>query len=150
MAESDIFKNFLHGKGMKFTPERRTILRLVFDTHEHFDAEELHLTALSAGQNVSRATIYRTLELLVASGLLRRYTFEENQARYEHIYGHKHHEHLFCVSCNRIFEFTSEQMDRIVREVCDQFRFTPTTRTFQISGYCLHCRAPKIRNGDKG
>jgi len=138
-TELEIFRQFLKGKQLKVTPEREAILRLVFGTHEHFDAEELLLDARGTGQRVSKATIYRTLDLLVESGLLTKHIFNGRHSRYEHIYGHKNHEHMFCVSCHRIFEFTVPDLDRIQDEIAVRFNFRPLERSLQISGYCSRC-----------
>ena len=138
-TELEIFRQFLKEKLLKVTPEREAILRLVFGTHEHFDAEDLLMDARSSGQRVSKATIYRTLDLLVESGLLIRHTFDGRHARYEHIYGHRHHEHMFCIVCHRIIEFTAPDLNRIQDEVASQFKFRPLKRSFQISGYCSRC-----------
>ena len=138
-TELEIFRKFLKEKQLKVTPEREAILRLVFGTHEHFDAEELLLDARGTGQRVSKATIYRTLELLVESGLLIKHIFDGRHARYEHIYGHKSHEHMFCIVCHRIFEFTAPELDRIQNEVASRFEFKPLERSLQISGYCSRC-----------
>ncbi|MBI2194446.1 MAG: transcriptional repressor [Planctomycetes bacterium] len=142
--EAEIFQGFLRKNGLKFTPERVIILRLVFETHEHFDAEELFMAVRRAGERVSKATIYRTLDILVESGLVRRHTFDDRQARYEHIFGHKYHEHLHCLSCHRIFEFTHEDLDRIQASVCERYKFTPASRSFFISGYCSRCSPPPL------
>ena len=89
-----IFRDYVQSKGLKFTPERQAILNHVFECHEHFEAEELLIDMRKNNKRVSKATIYRTLALLVNSGLLREVIFGEKHAHYEHVYGHEHHEHL--------------------------------------------------------
>ena len=95
-----------------WTPEREAILGQVFATHEHFEADDLLLRLKKKNIRISRATIYRTLELLVKSRLVRKVTFGENHTHYEHTFGHKHHDHLICVKCGNVLEFTNPNIEQ--------------------------------------
>ena len=92
---------------------RRALVRHIFDSHKHFDADELVPTS-AAGRQVSRSTVYRTLRLLVEAGLLRELRLT-NRTAYEHDYGYPSHDHLHCTECNTVVEFRNDDI-RQVRE----------------------------------
>src|SRR5437763_1021695 len=83
----DKFREFLEIRGEKLTESRRILVRHIFDTHKHFDADELVADLQRAGRRVSRATVYRTLRLLVEAGLLPELGLTDRTA-YEHGFGH--------------------------------------------------------------
>ncbi|MFV1974191.1 MAG: Fur family transcriptional regulator [Candidatus Scalindua sp.] len=134
-----VFRDYVQSKGLKFTPERQAILNHVFECHGHFEAEELLIDMRKSNKRVSKATIYRTLALLVNSGLLREVIFGEKHAHYEHVYGHEHHEHLVCIGCGKIIEFTDERIEKFQEEICIANKFKAESHKFQIMGYCVDC-----------
>lgn len=138
--EKEIFKMYLVGKGLKFTSERERILEEAFSRHDHFDAEAIFQAFRDRGVDISRATIYRTLPLLVESGLVQEAMRCGEKVHYEHIYGHRSHGHMICVKCGKIIEFEDEKLERIKRKVCDEHDFKPTEFRFGIKGYCKNCQ----------
>ncbi len=112
------FREFLEIRGEKLTEPRRVLVRHIFDSHKHFDADELVSDLRGAGRKVSRATVYRTLRLLVDAGLLRELRLT-NRTAYEHDYGYPSHDHLHCTGCDRIIEFNDDEVRRI-REAVSQ------------------------------
>ncbi len=133
------FKNYIQSRGLKFTPEREAILNQVFESHRHFEAEELLFDMRKNNKRVSKATVYRTLALLVESGLLREVIFGEKHAHYEHVFGNEHHEHLVCVKCGKIIEFSDDKLEKLQDEICVRSKFKPISHRFQITGYCKDC-----------
>jgi Fur family ferric uptake transcriptional regulator len=141
--ERQVFRDHLRHHGLKFTRERDRILAEVYQVEGHFRPDDLLVRFRTNGIRVSRATIYRTLELLVAAGLVRRETFRGSGAHYERAHkveGHSHHDHLYCTSCGAIFEFHNEEIERLQEEVCQGFGFEPHSHSHQISGSCRDCR----------
>ena len=136
----DAFREFLAKRGLKLTPERRLILEEVFRQHDHFEAEELLFRMRQRKVRVSKATLYRTLPLLVKAGLLREEVFGERHLHYEHVHGRKHHDHLLCLSCGKIEEFFDETMEQLQEQICARHGFAPTGHTLEIHGYCKDCR----------
>lgn len=134
------FKNFLKEKRLKFTPERRAILKGVFSLHRHFDVDELYDKLRKAGVNVSRASIYRTLPLLIQCGLIAQTFRCRDKASYEHIFGHEHHDHMLCMRCGKIIEFSDEKIEKLQEEVCKRYRFKSVEHKLGIRGYCRKCR----------
>jgi Fur family transcriptional regulator, ferric uptake regulator len=134
------FQHFLQGQGLKLTTERASLVREIFSTHYHFEADELLFKMKGKKVKISRATVYRTLELLVKSGMVRRVHLGEDHYHYEHISGNSHHDHLICTTCGSVIEFHDPLIEDRQREICDRKRFTPTFHNLQILGVCDSCR----------
>ena len=146
MNEHEIFRKFLKSEGLRFTPERAIILEEAFSIHEHFEAEDLVFSIRRHGHRVSKATVYRTLALLVQCGLLREVIFGERHSHYEHVFGHKHHDHLICLKCGKIIEFSEETIERLQKSVCAQYRFEPVRHRLEITGTCEDCARQRTQN----
>ena len=138
--EINRFQHFLAGQGLKLTSERTALVREIFSTHYHFEADELLFKMKEKNVKISRATIYRTLELLVRSGLVRRVHLGEDHYHYEYVSGNSHHDHLICTTCGSVIEFHDEQLEQRQREICERKKFTPTFHNLQILGVCDSCR----------
>jgi Fur family ferric uptake transcriptional regulator len=134
------FQSFLQQQGLKLTSERTALLREIFSIHYHFEADELLFKMKEKSVKISRATVYRTLELLVKSGLVRRVHLGEDHYHYEHVSGNSHHDHLICTTCGGVIEFHDEVLEARQREICERKKFTPTFHNLQILGVCDACR----------
>jgi Fur family ferric uptake transcriptional regulator len=134
------FETFLQAQGLKLTRERAALLREIFATHYHFEADELLFKMKEKTVKISRATIYRTLELLVKSGMVRRVHLGEDHYHYEHVRGDSHHDHLICTTCGNVIEFNDPVLEERQIEICEKRRFTPTFHNLQILGVCDACR----------
>ena len=134
------FQDFLQQQGLKLTSERTALVREIFSTHYHFEADELLFKMKEKNVKISRATVYRTLELLVKSGLVRRVHLGEDHYHYEHVSGNSHHDHLICTTCGGVIEFHDEELERLQIAICEKKKFTPTFHNLQILGVCDSCR----------
>ena len=141
--ESKIFQNFLGEKGLKLTKERIAVLKEVFSSHTHFEPENLYLRIKASGSKASRASVYRTLSLLVESGLVEKVTRTEKSNVYEHTFGHSHHDHMICDGCGSIIEFYSEKLENLQKEICVGNGFDGRSHTLEIHGYCTECKKIK-------
>ncbi|HVT45307.1 MAG TPA: transcriptional repressor [Thermoanaerobaculia bacterium] len=139
--EIERFDTFLREQGQKLTREREALLRVIFATHYHFDADELLFRMKEGKVKISRATIYRTLELLVKSGLVRRVHLGEDHYHYERVISGKnsHHDHLVCTTCGSVIEFHDPSLEERQEQICSRFKFTPTYHNLQILGVCDAC-----------
>ncbi len=135
-----VFRDYVQSGGVQFTREGQAMLDHVYDRHGHFEPQQLLLDKRKNNKRVSKATIYRTLALLVNSGILREVIFGEKHAHYEHVYGHEHHEHLVCIGCGKIIEFSDERIEEFQEEVCIENKFKAESHKFQIMGYCEDCK----------
>src|ERR1051326_4066856 len=120
------FADCLQQQGLKLTSEREALLREIFSIHYHFEADELLFKMKQNNVKISRATVYRTLELLVKSGLVRRVHLGEAHYHYAHLSGTSAHDHLICTACGTVIEFHDESLEQRQREICERKRFTPT------------------------
>jgi Fur family transcriptional regulator, ferric uptake regulator len=143
----DKFREFLEIRGEKLTEPRRILVRHIFDSHKHFDADELVADLRAASRQVSRATVYRTLRLLVEAGLLRELRLT-NRTAYEHDFGYPSHDHMHCTECNRIIEFRNEEIRRLREAISTEHGFRASAHRFVITGICPTCsraRSPRRR-----
>ncbi|HET6485492.1 MAG TPA: Fur family transcriptional regulator [Spirochaetia bacterium] len=147
MDQSEHFRDYLRRNGLAFTTSRRTILTWITEATGHFDTEELRESLARHGRKLSPATIYRTLPLFVRSGIIKETIRTGDKARYEHVYGHEHHDHLECLRCGRIIEFMDPGLERLQEKVCRKHRFTPVEHRLAIRGYCSRCMPRKGRRG---
>ncbi len=134
------FHDFLQQQGQKLTSERTALVREIFSIHYHFEADELLFKMKEKNVKISRATVYRTLELLVKSGMVRRVHLGEDHYHYEHVTGNSHHDHLICTACGGVIEFHDEVLEQRQRDICEKKKFTPTFHNLQILGVCDPCK----------
>jgi Fur family ferric uptake transcriptional regulator len=140
------FEEFLQARGKRITQQRRIIVEQVFAEHQHFDADDLlaHLAREVGSRKVSRPTVYRTLSELVDAGLLVKMDLG-GRAVYEHDYGYPRHDHLYCERCHGLFEFHSEEVERIRDAVARERHFRVTGHRLIISGLCETCAQARRR-----
>jgi len=134
------FEAFLKERSLKLTPQRKSIFDAVFATHDHFSAETLYgWLRESEARNVSRATVYRTLSLLVEGGFLESLDAGQGELLYEHVLGHRHHDHLVCVDCGRIEEFFDKRIEELQEEAARRKGFTLRSHNLRLFGTCGPC-----------
>ena len=137
--EKDQFLKFLRSRGQRVTSERLALFEEVFAQHQHIDAEALLDAMQQRGLKISRATVYRNLDLLVESGLARKQRLGQRRFLYEHVHGGQQHDHLVCTQCGRVVEFVSPGIAALEREICRAHGFVPTHYSLQINGLCNLC-----------
>ncbi|KAA3610826.1 MAG: transcriptional repressor [Planctomycetota bacterium] len=133
------FERYLKQRDLRVTSQRRDILSLAWSTHEHFSAEELYAWAKERDASTSRATVYRTLALLVEGGFLSPLDSGRGQLLYEHILGHHHHDHMICLQCGKILEFRCEAIEQLQLEEAKRRRFHLVNHSLTLEGYCGSC-----------
>jgi len=143
--ERGIFRKYLERRGLKLTAERQAVFDELFARHEHFEADELLVRLRTKHKKISRATIYRTLELLVDSGIVGRVRIREAGYRYERLRAGEHHDHLICNECGRVIEFFEPKIEGLQDEVCERYGFLPLSHSHQMRGICRQCRPRRIR-----
>ena len=142
--ELDIFRKYLERRGLKLTAERRALFDEVFARHEHVEADELLVRLRSKHKKISRATIYRTLELLADSGIVGKLRIGESGYRYERLRAGDHHDHLICKECGRVVEFYEPRIEELQDEVCERYGFILLDHSHQMRGICRQCR-PRVK-----
>ena len=138
-GEQARFTAYLKTRGLRLTRERERVLKEVFASHDHFDAEQLSIKLRVGKPPVSRATVYRTLDLLVSSGLVQTVNIRDGGRHYEHIFGHEHHDHMICVRCGKVQEFSNDEIEKLQDEECRKLGFRPSSHKLEIRGTCSNC-----------
>ena len=134
------FEAFLKTRGLKLTSQRRRIFERVFATHEHFSAEALvGWLAREQGPRASRATVYRTLGLLLEGKFLSALDAGQGELVYEHVLGHMHHDHMLCLECGKIEEFHDERIEELQLAACRKKGFELVSHDLRLRGYCRAC-----------
>jgi Fur family ferric uptake transcriptional regulator len=103
-------------KGMRMTEQRRVIARVLADSADHPDVEELYRRCSDIDKNISISTVYRTVKLFEDAGIIERHDFREGRARYEQI-PEAHHDHLINLRTGQVIEFQSEEIEKLQAEV---------------------------------
>jgi len=137
--ERQKFLQFLRDRGHRVTSERLALFDEIFAQHGHIDAEELLGLMKARALKISRATVYRNLDLLVECGLARKQRLGRNRFLYEHVHPGQRHDHLVCTGCGRVVEFVSPGIAALQSEICRAHGFSTTFHTLQISGLCNAC-----------
>ena len=141
------FEEFLRRRRLKLTAQRERIFEKVFDTHDHFSADRLvSWLKEESGSSVSRATVYRTLGLLVEGGFLESLDTGQGELLYEHVLGHRHHDHLVCVDCGRIEEFTEPRIEALQEDVAEKKGFSLLHHNLRLFGTCPACTRQRQRS----
>ncbi len=133
----EILYGYLAGKGLRKTSQRDAIIEAAFSTCDHFNAEELLVMARKIDDSVSRATVYRTLPLLVESGLLRELDLGGETKIYDpNFLEHPTHNHLVCVDCRKIIEFEDTNMELLENCITRRLGFSPANKMVKIEAHC--------------
>lgn len=132
---------FIRHKGLRRTKPRDTVLRAVFARDEHFTADELYERVRKSDASTSRATVYRTLALLVEGELLREIDLGDNQTTYDPNFLNKPaHNHLVCIDCGRVVEFEDAAVTALNAEVTRRLGFKALRQTLKIEVACEQLR----------
>lgn len=134
------FMEYIKQRGLKWTPEREKVLQEAFAMKGHFEVDELAFRLRKKGSRISKATIYRTLPLLVKAGLLNQVIHGEKHQHYEPIQEERQHDHLICQKCGEITEFQNPALKKLEEEICRENNFRPEKYLVEIFGCCRKCQ----------
>ena len=141
--EKTKFHNFLKRSGLKLTSGRAAVFEEVMTAHGHFAPEELVKKCRKNKRNVSRATVYRSLQDLLEAGIIRKTAFGEKHDHYEHIYDEKPHHHAKCLRCGAFVEFDDKGEDKIYRPILEKMGFKILGHEMHFYGICKNCQGGK-------
>ena len=142
----NIFSAHLETNSLRKTPERYAILDEIYSRNDHFDADNLFEDLKKKNLNVSRATVYNTLELLLSCDLIKKHQFGKNLAQYEKSYGYKQHDHIICVDCKKVVEFCDPRIQQIQTMMGDLLNFKITHHALNLYGICGNCQKKRQLN----
>ncbi|HEX5387226.1 MAG TPA: Fur family transcriptional regulator [Gemmatimonadales bacterium] len=136
----DRFRRHLRDHHLPVTRQRDLVAETVLTSDEHLSVEAIQKRLAERGEHVGTATIYRTLDVLVKSGLARAHDFGEGFRRFEPTPEQAHHEHLICVRCGAVVEFQNERLERMLPIIADEHAFLHQHHRVEIHGICQDCR----------
>jgi Fur family ferric uptake transcriptional regulator len=139
-------EKFLGRKSLRLTGQRRQLVEKILSMEKtHFTADDLVDEFSGQRPRISKATVYRTLSVLVEAQILEEHQFGESQKVYELSEGRDHHDHLICTACGTILEFMNEEMERLQDRVAAKHNFHPTHHSQKIFGICATCWGQGVR-----
>lgn len=144
-----LFADYLELHHQRKTSERFAILEEIYSRNDHFDAESLFIEMKNKHYNVSRATVYNTLDLLLECELITRHQFGNNQSRYEKSYGFRQHDHLICLDCNKVLEFCDPRIHQITTRMGDLLNFDIDHHSLILYGHCRGCDVKETLKKEK-
>jgi Fur family ferric uptake transcriptional regulator len=131
----------IRNAGLKVTLPRIKILEMLenrTDEERHLTAEDVYKFLLGEGEEIGLATVYRVLTQFEAAGLVKRHHFEGGNSIFELNRGN-HHDHIVCVKCGRVEEFSDETIEQRQQEIARQKQFTLTDHALCLYGVCADC-----------
>lgn len=123
-------------KGLRMTEQRRVISRVLSESNDHPDVEELHRRAVKIDPNISIATIYRTMKLFEEAGVVARHDFQDGRSRYEEI-SENHHDHLIDVRSGEIIEFVNEEIELLQSKIAEELGYKLLFHRLELYGVPL-------------
>ena len=144
------FRSYINRKGLKNTPQRLRIVEVFLKAGGHLTTEELYVRIKLADSSIGQATVYRTMKLLCDSGIAKEVHFDDAAARYEPIFGEKHHDHLICESCGSHIEVVDEEIERLQERLAKRHGYQLTAHRMSLYGICGRCRGGAERRLPSG
>ena len=136
----DNFKTVLRNEGHKITPQRIAVLEEIIKNKDHRESEDIYFAIKSGKTYVSRATVYRTLDILVQNNFVRKLNLGDGRARYESKINSLHHDHLICDICLKIIEFMNPEIEMLQEKIADKYQFSLKRHVHQLFGVCKACQ----------
>ena len=127
-------------KGMRMTEQRRIIARVLADSGDHPDVEELYRRAVKIDDRISISTVYRTMKLLEDAAIIERHDFREGRARYEQA-PDEHHDHLINVRTGEVIEFRSEEIEAAQAEIARRLGYKLVDHRLELYAVPLEDKA---------
>lgn len=140
---AEIFREYLKNGQNRITPERFEVMDSALDYEGHFGADDLFIIMKNKKSRVSRATVYNTLELLVQCELISKRNFGDNITRFESKFKRQSHDHLICMDCGRIVEFSNPDLEKIPQKLANDLDFNLESYSFNIFARCKNIKKCK-------
>ena len=120
-------------KGVKLTDQRKTIAKIMSDSQDHPDVDELYKRASIIDSKISIATVYRTVKLFEEAGIVAKHDFKGGKARYEELH-EGHHDHLIDIKTGEIIEFVDEEIEKLQQKVADKYGYKLVDHKLELYG----------------
>jgi len=129
---SKILIQILKSEGLRYTEQRKAIWEEIRNSNEHRDAEDIYLKLKSNGVSVSRATVYRTIDVLVKNRLVRKMDVGEGRSLFEPRLDDEHHDHMICIDTGNIIEFYNEELENLQDKIAEENGYEVVRHVHQL------------------
>ena len=120
-------------KGVKLTEQRKTIAKIMSDSQDHPDVDELYRRASKIDSKISIATVYRTVKLFEEAGIVAKHDFKGGKARYEEL-NEGHHDHLIDIKTGEIIEFVDDEIEKLQQKVAEKYGYKLVDNKLELYG----------------
>ncbi|AOS84994.1 transcriptional repressor [Chlorobaculum limnaeum] len=143
-----LFKTFMKEERLRCTQERLSVLREIYRSNTHLDADELFVRLREKGVAISRATVYHTLDLLFRYNLVTKIDLGHKHTHYEKSWGVANHLHIICLKCGQVSEATSSELPGMMETLCAENGYSLGSFSMQLFGECLdrEACAQRVKN----
>ena len=138
--EEEILRVHIARNNLRLTKQREVILNTFLNMESHVSAEELYRETIKKDPTIGLATVYRTINLFCKCGLAQQRDFGDGETRYEHLFNHKHHDHLICTGCGKIMEFENTEIEKLQAKIAKSHRFEAYSHRLELYGLCDTCK----------
>ena len=140
MATKNLLSSALKKEGLRHTIQRQAVCDEIKSNDEHRDAEQIYSALRKNNLNVSRATVYRTIDVLYKNNLIRKIELGDSPSKYENKVNSDHHDHIICVQCGRIDEFVDDKIESQQDKIIDKLGFKMIRHIHQLFVLCKDCQ----------
>ena len=130
---SETIEQKCNAKGVKLTDQRKIIAKIMSDSQDHPDVDELYKRASKIDSKISIATVYRTVKLFEEAGIVAKHDFRGGKARYEEL-NEGHHDHLIDIKTGEIIEFVDEEIEKLQKKVADKYGYKLVDHKLELYG----------------
>ena len=120
-------------KGVRLTDQRKLIAKVMSESEDHPDVDELHKRVSKLDSKVSIATVYRTVKLFEEAGIVSKHDFKGNKSRYEQT-TKEHHDHLIDINTGEIIEFVNEEIEKLQKQVAEKLGYKLVDHRLELYG----------------
>lgn len=135
----EVLRGELRERELPFTQQRESVARVLFETARHLSADEVAEELRERGEQIGKATVYRSLALLVELGLATEHDFDEGFKRYQMQIGAAQYDHMICTSCGQVTQFRHPALEEALEDVARDAGFEALTRQIKVFGTCHDC-----------
>jgi len=139
------FEEFVVRRRLRRTEQRQQVLDVFLATEKHLTVQQLYDLVRKKHKRIGYATVARTVKLMCESGVCRQVDFGDGFMRFEHRFGHEHHDHIICLKCGRFQEIYSPKLEKIQDELMKKYGYVQQTHKLDIFGLCPKCAKKNSR-----
>ena len=131
-SKSEVLISVLRKEGLRYTAQRQAVWDEIKKSNEHRDAEDIYLELKSKNNNVSRATVYRTIDVLVKNHLVRKMDLGDGRNLFEPRLNDEHHDHMICLDTGKIIEFYDEDLENLQDKIAEKHGYEIVRHVHQL------------------